>query len=447
MYFIGIDIGTSSISGVKYNIQKKEIESITLDNDATITSSHSWEKIQEPARIIKIILDILDKFSFQNANIRGIGITGQMHGILYVSKDGNSVSPLYTWQDSRANQPYKNGKSYATFLSEESGYTLATGYGLVTHYYNMKNGLVPEKAYKICTIMDYVVMKLSAQKIPVTDYSNGASLGFFDVENLKFDTLTLAKIGIDSSILPDLNESTTKCGEYKGKIPVYSAIGDNQAAFLGSVQNIYESIHITVGTSSQISVFSDSYIKIPTLDTRPFPGGGYILVGAALCGGQSFVLLKTFFEKTLSFFSKPINNENDIYDRMTSITYQNDRDSLLTVHTLFDGTRYSPEERGKIENISLDNFTPEKLILGFLSGMSRELFDFYNRLPEKLKLKKKYIIGSGNGIKKNPLLCKAVEEQFNCKISISSYQEEAAYGACINAMMGEGYLTECLYNN
>ena len=62
---------------------------------------------------------------------------------------------------------------------------------------------------------------------------------------------------------------------YFEKIPVYAAIGDNQASFLGSVRDKDHSIHITVGTSSQISIYTDRYMEIDSLDTRPLPGGGY----------------------------------------------------------------------------------------------------------------------------------------------------------------------------
>jgi len=446
MHFIGIDIGTSSISGVIYNIDNKNIESVTLDNDAAIISSHCWEKIQDTERIIQLVRKILDTFCSRYADIKGIGITGQMHGILYVDGHGNAVSPLYTWQDNRASQIYKNNKSYVTFLSEESGYPLATGYGLVTHFYNNINHLIPDNACKICTIMDYAVMKLSGRKEPVTDCTNGASLGFFDVEKSQFDEAALSAVGIDISILPELTKSTAKCGNYNNTIPVYSAIGDNQAAFLGSVDDIYKSIHITVGTSSQISVYSDNYIQIPTLDTRPFPGGGYILVGAALCGGEAFALLKTFFEKTLQLFSSQTLDKNEIYRIMTSIPYKENIEDLPVVETLFDGTRYAPGKRGKIDNLSLTNTTPENLILGFLKGISRELFDFYNKLPEKVKSEKEFIIGSGNGLKRNQLLCKAFEEQFSCKVKLSPHHEEAAYGACINAMTAGGYMPESFYN-
>ena len=438
MHFIGIDIGTSSISSVAYDYEKKKIESVTLENDATLLSAATWEKIQSPHRIIEIVEKILEDYTSRYADIQGIGVTGQMHGILYVNAQGEAVSPLYTWQDGRANQFYRNDRTYATFLSEETGYDLATGFGLVTHYYNQVNGLVPDGAGQICTIMDYVVMKLTGRRTPLTDYSNGASLGFFDLERLSFDCDALKKVGIDASLLPELAGSSCCCGYFKGDIPVYPAIGDNQAAFLGSVRDRRKSLHITVGTSSQISVYSEKFLKIPTLDTRPFPGGGYMLVGAALCGGQAFVMLKDFFEKTLEKFIEKLPSKLDVYEVMTSLSYKDDSNDLPVVETLFDGTRFSPDKRGTIVNISLDNFTPDNLILGFLKGISRELYNFYTCLPDDIKNQKDIIIGSGNALKKNPLLCRAFKEQFNAGLFFSPYPEEAAFGACLSALIGGG---------
>lgn len=106
-------------------------------------------------------------------------------------------------------------------------------------------------------------------------------------------------------------------------------------------------------------------------------------MGAALCGGQAFVMLKNFFEQTLRAFLPALSDEQlqagglDLYRVMTSVPYKEDVCDLPIVETLFDGTRFAPWKRGYIENISLSNFTPENLILGFLKGISRELHDFY----------------------------------------------------------------------
>ncbi len=435
MHFIGIDIGTSSVSGVVYAAESREIESVTIPNDAGIYSVKRWERAQDPMRILEIVRKIIDDFSVRYATIRGIGITGQMHGILYVDREGDAISPLYTWQDGRANLRYKTGMTYSAFLSESTGHAVPSGFGLATHFYNCRNDLVPDGVSKICTIMDFVVMKLVDRTTPVTDYSNGAGLGLFDVEHLSFDHAGLAKVGVDSALLPQLAESTVSCGLYRGT-PVYMAIGDNQAAFLGSVSNLSQAIHVTVGTSSQVSVFSDSYLKIPGIETRPFPGGGYMLVGAALCGGQAFAMLRTFFEDTVAKFIGYPPEGLDFYQIMTSVNYKDDSVDLPIVETLFDGTRSAPDKRGYIENISTHNFTPDNLIIGLLKGICRELYQFYQALPDEVRNAKSVLVGSGNALKRNPLLCRAFEEQFKTALIFSPYDEEAAFGACLNALSG-----------
>jgi len=442
MHFIGIDVGTSSISGVVYDYENKKVASITRDNDSNLPSAKSWEKIQSPSRIMDLVWEILANFSSRYSNIKGIGVTGQMHGILYLNGDGDAISPLYTWQDTRGNQCYSKDQTYACFLSELTGYGVASGYGLTTHFFNHINGLVPKETKKLCTIMDYVVMRLANKKTPQTDYSNGASLGCFNLEKLEFDYSALKKADIDCSLLPELSQSTTCCGYFRAQIPIYPAIGDNQAAFLGSVNDFQRSVHVTVGTSSQISVYSEHFLTVSTLDTRPFPGGGYLLVGAALSGGASFAILKNFFEKTLEKFTVKESVDLDIFQIMTEITYKDNSNDLPLVETLFNGTRFAPDRRGLIENISSDNFTPENLILGFLKGISRELYNFYQHLPEEIKSKKTMIVGSGNALKKNPLLCRAFEEQFKTRIFSSKYPEEAAFGACLNAIINGGYTFE-----
>ena len=431
MNYIGIDIGTSSISSVIYNLSSGKAESFTLPNNTAITTSSSWKKQQDPEMIMDMVENILSVFFNKYPDIKGIGVTGQMHGVLYVDKQGDAVSPLYTWQDGSGNQLYKDGSTYAEYLSKTTGYDLATGYGLVTHFYNKENELVPCEAVNICTIMDYVVMKLTGRNTPVTDHSNGASLGFFDVEKFDFDRKTLAIAGIDESILPVLSVAGDCCGYYRNT-PVYPAIGDNQAAFIGSVTDKHRSIHITIGTSSQISVFSEKYISLQGLDTRPFPGGGYLIVGASLCGGQAFAVLKDFFCRTLKIFSV---EDADVYNCMISVPYKDKTQDIPIVKTTFDGTRSAPYERGLINNISIDNFTPENVIIGFLKGICGELYSFYRDIPESIKDTKSSITGSGNALKKNTLLCEALKEQFNLGLDISDCREEAAFGACLMSIV------------
>ena len=439
MNFLGIDIGTSSICGVVYHPSTKDIVSIAKINNTDMLSCNVWEKVQDANAIVDIVLDLIQELRIQYPDIKGIGLSGQMHGILYVNAEGEAVSPLYTWQDMRGSLLYKDGMSYAAYLSKQTGFPLSTGFGLVTHYYNKVNSLVPQNAVKLCTIMDYTAIRLTGKCEPLVDCSNAASLGFFDKEKLAFDKEALWNVGIDSSILPEIGKAFSRVGHYEN-ISVYTAIGDNQASFLGSIRDIRHSIHITVGTSSQISVYSEDYVNVPLMDTRPLPGGGYILVGAALCGGCSFSLLKKFFSETIKLYTGEEMDDTDLYKIMVSVPYKEVQEDDIRVETLFGGTRSHPEKRGKIMNISCLNWHPENLIRGFLEGMSQELYDFYQLLPNSVRERKTILVGSGNGIKRNPLLCQILEERFKCHLQVSACREEAALGACICGMVGNGYI-------
>jgi len=432
MQVVGLDIGTSTICAIVFDYDNKSTESILRSNDAYIVCGNEWEKTQDPERILTIVKEILNIILLKYKEIKGIGITGQMHGIMYLDRFGEPISKFISWQDGRGNLTYKNSMSYADYLTEISGYSLSTGFGLVSHYYNMVNKLVPSGAVKICTIMDYVGMKLTKNKYPISDPSNSASLGVFNLKDLKFDYDILERLNIDTQILPKIVTDNRIIGYFNDNIPVFPAIGDNQAGFLGSIKDIDKSILINVGTSGQLSVFTKEYLKIKKLDIRPFPGGGYILVGASLCGGNSLSLLKGLFNKTIEMFYD-LKLEDDVFFKVANtidLSLFNNKNNLL-IETLFAGTRYDPDQRGTIKNISLDNLTPQELIVGFFKGVCNELFEYYKLLPESLSDKKISLIGSGNAVRRNRLLCQCLETIFKNKLMIPKHKEEAAFGACL----------------
>jgi sedoheptulokinase len=433
MRFIGIDLGTTSISGVALDLEKGASAAISRQNNSNLGSKKSWEILQDPEIIASIAQEIVDQLLNDGPEIAGIGITGQMHGILYVDKDGNPLSPLFSWQDGRGNLLYKNKRNHAEFLTRETGYPVASGYGLVTHFYNACNSLIPANAAKLCTIMDFVVMKLTGRKTPLIDPSNAAALGFFDLKKLRFNEGILRRVAIDCRILPQVRPSGELAGYYKKSIPVYVGIGDNQASFLGAVRDLRNSILVNVGTSAQLSIYSTKYARIDTFETRPFPGGGYLLTGAALCGGKSLSILKTFFEDTVKLFGNSPNQELDLDQIISKMEDAALTKDLPKVAPFFNGRRTDAQARGVISNLSLTNFTPENLIVGFIEGIVDEIFEFYQKIPEQLK-RKKFLIGAGNTIRFNKLLRRSLEDQFQRRLYIPKHREEAAFGACLLAV-------------
>lgn len=438
---IGLDIGTTTICGVAMNENGEVLCSVTLPNDAAVPGKYEWEKLQDADRILNLCHQVLDRLKDslndheedeETAGPRTLGISGQMHGILYVDREGCAVSPLYSWQDGRGNQPFGGKETYCGHLSGLTGYEMASGYGLTTHYYNLVNALVPANAAAICTIGDYIAMKLSGKKRPVLHKSMAASLGLYDLKNGTFDTKALAAAGIDPAMLPEISGTERYLSEDGKEIPaVAMALGDNQASFYGSVSG-ESKVLVNIGTGSQVSVYTECYDESVDVEYRPYIGGSYLMVGAPLCGGASYALLRDFFCRTVQAFTG--QTPADPYAVMNRLAEQAwAKEERLQVDTRFRGTRKEPDLRGEIKNVSFDNFTPEDLSIGILRGMSAELYEIYRKIPGKYR-KTDAITGSGNGIRRNPVLQWIIEEMFGVPVRIPRYEEEASRGAALYAM-------------
>ena len=415
MYSIGIDIGTTSICAVLMNNQTGEIScSAVCQNNSFIETQNVWEKIQDVSKIEEKVFEAIDGVIMNKGSgaIESIGISNQMHGVMYYDADGKAVSPLYIWQDERGNLPYKDGKTYAQHLGSFAGY------GLVTDFYNRENGLVPETAVGVCTIGDYIAMKLTGTKKTLMHITNAASFGCFDIIENKFT--------IDNGMLPEVTADFATVGEWRG-IKVSVAVGDNQASFIGSVG--VDAPLLNVGTGSQISYLSDTPVTGENIESRPYDGNRFLIVGAALCGGRAFSMLERFFASVVEMATgAECPSLYKQIDKMLETKTQTD----LVADSRFCGTRANPAIRGGFTNMSQDNFTAGDMAVAMLYAIAGELHSMY------AGGKTEQIVCSGNGIRKNLALQKVVSEMFSAEIKIPLYEEEAAYGAALTSLVAIG---------
>ncbi len=437
MYSIGLDIGTTSVCGILHRIENGEIiKSITLPNNTFIPTANEWEKIQDTKKLLGVLQNVLDNLIAENLPVKSIGVTGQMHGIVYLDKFGNPLSELKIWQDSRGNLEYKNGKTYAEYITEKTGYPVATGYGAVTYFYDMANGLLPQNTATFCTIHDLAVMTLCGNTSPLVHPSDAASFGLYDIKNNCFDKAAIETLGLDYSLFPNISKGIEKAGEYKG-IPVSVAIGDNQASFIGSVCDMEHSILVNVGTGSQISCLTHTVPEDKTLDCRPLLDGSYILAGSALAGGRAYAVLEKFFKEIAQKVSGL--EIKSAYPAMDELMKDLDNlSSPLNIDTTFSGTRANPEKRGSIANISTENFTMAHFCDGVMCGMVNELYDMYKNIKFSSKATHEFMIGSGNGIRFNAPLRQRFERIFSLPLKMPSHKEEAAFGASLYALCAAG---------
>ena len=422
---LGIDIGSTNISAVVYDSAlRKVICTRTLPNSSKMKTDCDFAEF-DAKKIIEITLSLANELTEKIPDIKAIGVTGQMHGVVYLSRSGEIVSPLYSWQDKRGNRAFFESKTYCDEIKERTGESVNSGYGFATLFYNKINGIEDKGAYTFCSIADALVMALTGRKTPIIHPSFAASFGLFDVKKNCFLEKAINALELSPLALPEISEDTV-AGYFNG-IPVSVAIGDNQASFFGSAED-NEGALINFGTGSQISVVTDDYINAEKgLEVRPYLFGKYLLCGSALCGGKAYAILENFFSE----YAKALGINEKQYETMNALAQKAyEKGEVLKVLPLFCGTRENPELRGSVADISDFNFTPGNLVLGTLYGMANELKGYFDLMGIKNVGK---LTASGNAVKKNEVLKKVIKDVFSLPLNLTENDEEAAIGVAMYA--------------
>ena len=188
-----------------------------------------------------------------------------------------------------------------------------------------------------------------------------------------------------------------------------------------------------VSTGSQISAITQKPRE--NTDIRPFFGGRYLSVYAALCGGRAYRMLYDLVKGILADFGCDADEEA-IY---TYLNRAAEKNSKLKVTPTFAGRFDDPEAKGSIEGITTENFTLPALANGFLKGMIRELYEAYLAAGGEDGV---IPVVSGNAMRKNPTLRKLTHRIFGMETLMPRHREEASFGAALYGGISAGLLSE-----
>ncbi|MFB9109742.1 xylulokinase [Flavobacterium gyeonganense] len=218
MYYIGYDIGSSSVKValVEAATGKKVIVLNEPQNEMEISSLQPDWAEQDPEMWWQYICTAT-KRAIKDANIdaskiQGIGISYQMHGLVIVDKDGNSLRNSIIWCDSRAVEI--GNKAYAEIGAEKCAEHLLNSPGNFTaSKLKWVKENEPEVYSKIAKYMlpgDYIALKLTGE---VTTTKNGLSEGMlWDYKENKVADWLLDYYGINPSLTPNIVENFTNQG-------------------------------------------------------------------------------------------------------------------------------------------------------------------------------------------------------------------------------------------
>jgi xylulokinase len=273
MYLLGFDIGSSS---VKVNLIEAETgKSVATDfqpkQEMKMTARQAGWAEQEPDawwQHMKVALqNVLKSAGVPPANIKAIGISYQMHGLVAVDKNMQVVRPSIIWCDSRAveigNQAFEEigGKECLSCLLNAPGNFTASKLKWVKEN-------EPEKYDQIDKIMlpgDYIAARLTGE---INTTVSGLSEGiFWDFKKNKLAGFLLKHYGFDNSLIPEIvpsfseqgtlsREASEELGLEMGTPVAYRAGDQPNNAFSLNVLNPGE-IAATAGTSGVVYGVSD----------------------------------------------------------------------------------------------------------------------------------------------------------------------------------------------
>ncbi len=435
---LGIDIGTTNITVQALDLGTGKIAQSCSMPNRKIPSSNEYAYMQDPDEIERSVRALLEKVTIPYSSIT---VTGQVHGILYFSREGRAVSPLYTWLDRRAGAAV-DGETSQQRLFRKTGIHMPSGYGLLAHYANRMLGEVPEDAEGFTSIIDYITGRLTGSILEKTDSSSLAAFGGYDPVSLKFNQRILDEVtGAKQAAFLGTAEPFGNAGYMDHRIPVSFPVGDNQAGFFGMVSRPENTCLISIGTSGQISLFSPSAECPSSMELRPFLGMGYLHVGATLAAGKSYEVIHRFVSSVLECAGmKDIGNEA-VFDIMKNAALEADNSSApLRVRTALNGTRKDPDIRGAVEGIDLENFTLGSLVRGTVDGIAGELYDFRKDLGSLFDPVER-IVATGSAVRKNRLFRNSLEEKFGMQVTAAQVDDGAAVGAALIGAVSAGYIT------
>ncbi len=223
MYLIGYDIGSSSIKASIVNVDNNEVVGIVSypDREMDIISRHTGWAEQQPEIWWNYLCIATSKLIAQTKidsnNIKGIGISYQMHGLVLIDKDHQVLRPSIIWCDSRAvsigKQAFDDlGELFClnNFLNSPGNFTASK-----LKWVKDNEPGIYSRIHKVLLPGDFINMKLTGT---VSTTISGLSEGIlwnFNKKTIAEDILSY--YGIDKNLIPPITPTFSEMGRVTKK--------------------------------------------------------------------------------------------------------------------------------------------------------------------------------------------------------------------------------------
>jgi len=303
-YLLGVDIGTSGTKTVLFDLAGNTIASATVEYP--MDQPHIGWAEQDPRdwwqATYQSIAQVVAESGVKTQDIKGMGLSGQMHGMVLLDKDDAVLRPAIIWCDQRTGRECEQITEIigAERLIEITANPALTGFtaGKVMWVKNHQPEIF-EKIKKILLPKDYVRFMLTGEY--ATEVSDASGMQFLDVPKREWSREVISKLGLEYEWLPDVYESyeisgrlTKEAAKLTGLpegLPVAGGAGDQAAGGVGNGIVRPGIISSTIGTSGVVFAHLDEISIDPGGRTQTFchavPGCWHVM-GVTQSAGLSY---------------------------------------------------------------------------------------------------------------------------------------------------------------
>ena len=448
--YLGIDIGASYCKATIIDQNLKVLQTARERMPNPIKEGKQKFVEYNINEIINLVFSLIKSVNSKvMKTIDGIGVTGQMHGIILVDGSNKPITNFVSWQDKRTDELYyKSQTTYFNYLKNNlqkyrpiTGTDLRPGMmGPLLFWFN-KNGYLKNRPIVRATfISDFIVSVLTGEE-PLCDPTNASGSGIYNIKNEDWLTEYFEISGVDKNILPNVVKTKSLVGQLvpslsvelnlKQGTPIYVSIGDYQAALVSSKFN-NKHISINVGTGAQVSLLIENYINTDDYEIRPYINNAFTKCVTGLPGGRLLSLFEVFIKNILDEFHSYAGELNILFE-LDSVCLKTISDTNIVCNpNFFD---YEIDSNSGFVNITKSNFNIHELYYSLIRACVEKYFDSYNKIKMSTTNHIDYkILSTGGVIRKSQLMKKLIRDLFNYDSVISENEEEAAVGAAIIAM-------------